>query len=255
MTAKQPAHTNVYAAFAAAQADFTSPKQSGTNPHFKSRYSTLGDVFAATLPSMEKQGLIFTQLVELMDDKPVLVSIIRHPEDERTIESVMPLEMAGGPQKFGSYITYMRRYAAACMFAVVDGMDDDGNAASAHVDDQAAIIPPTKAPVKRKVTPKKKAPAELEFDKEDHPFDDTLDPDAIDLIDSWVAGHPQLAFDWAVSVSACDNEHEARNSFKKILKDFDDILTTGNRREVFTKYYLRQVEKMDEAAEAEESPR
>jgi len=173
MTAKQPAHTNVYAAFAAAQAEFTSPKQSGTNPHFKSKYSTLGDIFSATLPYLHKHGLVFTQIVDFLTDKPVLCSRIVFPGESDIIESVMPLEMAGGPQKFGSYITYMRRYAAACMFAVVDGMDDDGNAASAKPHGwEAPTKKPTPAP-KRKVTPKKMTE---EVGTDANPFDGEKEP-------------------------------------------------------------------------------
>ena len=137
MTAKtEPQHATVWAAFAAAQAEFKAPQQSGRNPHFSSKYSTLGDIFAATLPALHKHGLAFMQSID-STERPngvellQLRSMIIHGTTGESIVAIMPLAQDPNPQKFGSTISYMKRYSAAAMFAVVDGMDDDAEAVSA----------------------------------------------------------------------------------------------------------------------------
>ncbi len=126
-------HTDVWTAFAAAQAEFKAPAKSGKNPHFHSEYSTLGDIFAATMSSLHCHGLCFTQIMQIDDSGPILISrIVMHDNPNDWIQSITPLVIDPNPQKFGSLLSYMKRYAAAAMFAVVDGMDDDGEAASSE---------------------------------------------------------------------------------------------------------------------------
>lgn len=134
-------HTNVWTAFVAAQSEFKAPAQSGANPHFNSRYSTLGDIFAATLAALHRHGLVFTQIPVIREDGAYLLSEIVWAENGQSIESLLPLDMSGTPQQFGSRLSYLKRYAAAAMFAVVDGMDDDGEAASAAPAPRKASAP------------------------------------------------------------------------------------------------------------------
>ena len=132
MTTKtEPQHATVWAAFAAAQAEFKAPAQSGRNPHFSSKYSTLGDIFAATLPALNRHGLVFTQTVNVNEKGASLESRIVHADTAAEIRSFFPITFDANPQKFGSLLSYYKRYAAAAMFAVVDGMDDDAEAATA----------------------------------------------------------------------------------------------------------------------------
>jgi hypothetical protein len=233
-------HTNVYAAFAAAQAEFKSPAQSGVNPHFNSRYSTLGDIFAATLPALNKHGLVFTQTGHTNETGITLVSRIVHAETTDYIESVLPLPMDPNPQKFGSLLSYLKRYAAAAMFAVVDGMDDDGEAAS-----QGKRTPPQQPQRPQAKRPAAPVAEQVNGSRNDNPFeDDTLDPDALDIINSWSG--PADAYAWAIEVAACQNEFEARNSLKKIIEThFDGSLNTANMNAAFRRFYLRQEEKLE----------
>lgn len=88
----------------------------------------------------------------------------------------------------------------------------------------------------------------------DNPFDDDepVNPDpmsgAPSTMPDW--GNPKQAQQWAVKVGACQNEHEARNSMKKIVDaDFGGSLTPKNMQDVFVAFYHRQCEKLAEAQE------
>ena len=140
MTTKtEPQHATVWAAFAAAQAEFKAPAQSGRNPAYKSPrhkdgspYSTLGDIFSAIMPALHKHGLGFAQLpITHPDGNLVLLTEVFLAATGQSIESTLPLPHNMRPQEFGSLLSYYKRYAAAAMFAVVDGMDDDAEAATA----------------------------------------------------------------------------------------------------------------------------
>jgi len=140
MTTKtEPQHATVWAAFAAAQAEFKAPAQSGRNPAYKSPrhkdgspYSTLGDIFSAIMPALHKHGLGFAQLpITHPDGNLVLLTEVFLAATGQSIESTLPLPHNMRPQEFGSLLSYYKRYAAAAMFAVVDGMDDDAEAVSA----------------------------------------------------------------------------------------------------------------------------
>ena len=80
---------------------------------------------------------------------------------------------------------------------------------------------------------------------EDKPADapNELTPDELDLIESW--GSPPAAQEWAVKSGSCENEHEARNSFAKIVNgDLGGKLTQKNMGQALTLYYRRQQEKL-----------
>ena len=66
-------------------------------------------------------------------------------------------------QKFGSAISYLKRYSAAAMFAVVDGMDDDAEAATAPQRAQTA---------QRTTKGQNGASAPAEVSQDGNPFDD-----------------------------------------------------------------------------------
>lgn len=160
MADSTPKHANVWAAFVAAQSEFKSPAQSGTNPHFKSRYSTLGDIFAATLPALNRHGLAFVQTLSLDDGGPTLISSVVLAETGESINSWLPMEIDANPQAFGSRLSYLKRYAAAALLAVVDGMDDDGEAASAAPQPRKASAPTQ--PQKSQPAPKSAATQDVE---------------------------------------------------------------------------------------------
>jgi len=234
-------HKSVWAAFAAAQAEFKAPAQSGVNPHFKSRYSTLGDIFAATFPALHKHGLCFTQSLHAAEDAAdvLLKTSVTSAETGEVLHSSIMVPIDSNPQAFGSRLSYMKRYSAAALLGVVDGMDDDGEEA------EKQPVTAQKHPVRSSgpTTPQNGAqkPATQATDDWKH----GLSPDECDLIESWEDGIQ--AQDWAVERKYCENKHEAKNSMRKIITEqFGNAFNAANMRSVLAAFYRRQMEKAQE---------
>lgn len=66
---------------------------------------------------------------------------------------------------------------------------------------------------------------------------------------------PQAAFAWAVEIGASENEHAAKNAFKRLVDgEFDGKLTKSNAEEVFAAWYhdrMNKLAKMEAESEAE----
>ena len=118
-------------ALIAAQKELPPVKPDSENPHFKSKFVSLGLLIAKVRPVLNKHGLAFTQYPSRDEDgTPTLVTILLHTSGER-LESSAPLLLPKqDPQGQGSAITYMRRYALAAVLGISDQEDDDGNGAS-----------------------------------------------------------------------------------------------------------------------------
>lgn len=120
-----PVHDNLAEALLAAQAEFQLVPLDKTNPHFRSKYATLGAVMDATFPALRKHGLVVSQLMQ--GDK--LRTMLMHGASGENITADHPLPAGLNPQQLGSAITYARRYSLAAMLCVVGEEDDDGNGA------------------------------------------------------------------------------------------------------------------------------
>ena len=121
----------IYAALFAAQAEIEPIEKGHYNPAFKRNYSGLPDVLNTVLPVFQKHGILLIQTPIRSDDKTVLVleTIFAHAESGETITGTvsMPLQDAS-PQKYGSAMTYARRYALMSMAGLMSE-DDDANTA------------------------------------------------------------------------------------------------------------------------------
>ncbi len=103
-----------------------------SNPFFNSRYADLGAVIkvvkeplnAAGLSVTQEVGFSFNQAGEPFD---TITTTIRHVGGE-VIESIARIPPSKDIQKFGSAITYMKRYTLQAML-FVPTEDDDGNSA------------------------------------------------------------------------------------------------------------------------------
>jgi len=117
-------------ALASAQAKIQAAAKGSTNPHFKSKYADLAEVWAAGREPLTSNGLAVTQLTECNADDMYLITTIMHESGQwvRGVYLVRPQK--GDPQGYGSAITYARRYAFAAAVGIVADDDDDGNAAS-----------------------------------------------------------------------------------------------------------------------------
>lgn len=108
------------------QAIVPSVTKDSTNPYFKSKYATLENVINTITPSLEVNGLSFSQF----PDGKSLTTIIMHSSGEWIKASAELLLSKQDPQGQGSAITYMRRYALCGALGLATEEDDDGNAAS-----------------------------------------------------------------------------------------------------------------------------
>jgi len=102
-------------------------KKDGTNPHFKSNYSTLESVIDAVNHGSEF-GLFFTQHIHEHEGKLFVKTVMRHVNDTDTYESCVPVPCANlqNPHQMGSGITYAKRYGLQSLYGL-PSEDDDGN--------------------------------------------------------------------------------------------------------------------------------
>lgn len=127
-------------ALAKVQAQIGFAKQSGKNPHFKSDYSTLADVWEACRKPLSEEGLAVIQLVGNAEDGVKITTMLAHSSGQWIAgHLVIPVSQVSA-QAIGSAITYGRRYGLSAMVGIAPA-DDDGN--------EAEAAKPTQAPSSR----------------------------------------------------------------------------------------------------------
>lgn len=100
------------------------------NPYFKSKYFDVNQIIEHLKPLFEKHGLVVLQPLSNIDGKMALLTEVYDKETgSRLAKSEVPLPEAPDAQKYGSAITYFRRYALQSLF-LLQAQDDDGNQAS-----------------------------------------------------------------------------------------------------------------------------
>lgn len=125
-TAKSKGFVEALIAF---QADLPEIRQDGSNPHFNSKFATLANVTKVVFPKLVEHGFAFSVGSVVIDGTLVVEATLLHESGESR-SAQFPVT-ATDPQKIGSAVTYLRRYALAALTGVVADADDDGNAASA----------------------------------------------------------------------------------------------------------------------------
>lgn len=129
--AQQLPPVHLYAAIHKAQAKIETVRKNGENPHYKSRYATLDEIWESVRKAINEAGLIVVCIPDI--EAKSLTTYIIHAATGEEIHASFPVTMAGvGPQAVGSAMTYARRYTLTAMLQIVtgDGSDDDGEAAS-----------------------------------------------------------------------------------------------------------------------------
>jgi len=119
-------------ALALAQKALSNPKKDAKNPFYKSNYLTLPIVLEVARDILPEYGLSFSQPIEIISDKPYLTTIIMH-QSGQWMKSIAPIvcKDPNDPQKFGSSLTYLRRYSLQSMLGIVgNDEDDDANKGS-----------------------------------------------------------------------------------------------------------------------------
>ena len=136
------------------QSALESVGKSSLNPHFKKKYANLTDILAAVKPALNNNNFFLTQKILIKDSNEVLKTEITHKSGQ-VLESEAPLNVAdrNNPQKYGSAITYMRRYSLTALLGIEEE-DDDGQKATQQ-----------KAPVDRPLNPAEIATIQKMIDK------------------------------------------------------------------------------------------
>ncbi len=133
---KRKPPVNLYAAIHRAQARIETVRKNGENPHFKSKYATLDEVWETVRKAVNEAGLIVFCTIETMSDgKRELVTHVAEVKSGEEICCAFPIvAQAATPQAVGSAMTYARRYTLTALLEIVtgDGADDDGEAATNH---------------------------------------------------------------------------------------------------------------------------
>lgn len=132
-----PATENIYAALAAAQAEFRPVVKNCVNPAFGSKYADLKSILEATRPALNRHGLFVYQRVSSSKDGVSVETCVSHSSGETLSSGVLfiPVLSPKNPsQAFGSAETYARRYSLSAFLGVSADEDDDGN--GAKVDEQ-----------------------------------------------------------------------------------------------------------------------
>jgi hypothetical protein len=132
------------AALAKAQGAMRAAAKESINPHFKSRYADLAEVWDACRVPLSVHGLAVVQCPGEIGDKTITLTTMLTHESGEWLENTMTIPVSKpDAQGVGSAITYARRYALAALVGVVQD-DDDGNAASKPV--QKQYVPRNTAP-------------------------------------------------------------------------------------------------------------
>ena len=120
-------------ALAAANGHIKNPNLDAVNPHFKSRYASLGAIINAVRAPLAAQGISAVQTVSNDGGSVGVTTTLLHSSGEwmaETIWSALPDRAT--VQQLGSSITYLRRYSLAAITGIVGEEDDDGNAGSSN---------------------------------------------------------------------------------------------------------------------------
>lgn len=154
-------------ALAAANLEIVNPSLDAVNPHFKSRYASLGAIINAVRLPLARHGISAVQTVSTDGGAVGVTTTLLHASGEWMAETAMSaLPDRATVQQLGSVITYLRRYALASITGIVGEDDDDGNATTSPSaprtearkpfkpqDPRTAVPPPPTAPKAAKPAP------------------------------------------------------------------------------------------------------
>jgi hypothetical protein len=147
-------------ALAAANGHIKNPNLDAVNPHFKSRYASLGAIINAVRAPLAAQGISAVQTVSNDGGSVGVTTTLLHSSGEwmaETIWSALPDRAT--VQQLGSSITYLRRYSLAAITGIVGEEDDDGNAGSTgDRPEPRKTFKPTEAKGAAPAAPKASAP-------------------------------------------------------------------------------------------------
>lgn len=121
--------TTLSAKLRAAMAEMDNPTKSKTanvptrnGGKYQYKYTTLVEVLGIVRPALQGNGLDLKQSVCFSDNGLILRTSVFDDDGEVVLDE-RPMKQSQDPQDFGSYETYMRRYALVTAFGL--GVEDD----------------------------------------------------------------------------------------------------------------------------------
>lgn len=122
------------------------------NPHFRSKYATLGAVVEACKEALNSNGLCFIQGSHSNPELPNMVCVttrILHESGEFIEDTIAVPYAQQTAQALGSSLTYGRRYGLASLLGIVSDEDDDAESAM-PLPVKVSSVTKTKQPPKTK---------------------------------------------------------------------------------------------------------
>ena len=130
---------DISAALAKAQGVFINPAKNREvtvrtdKGNYTFAYATLDAILDIVRPALAQAGIAMVQVVEPRDGGGQQVTTRLLHGSGQWIETSLPIVVEGtGNQKFGSALTYMRRYSIISLLGLAAEEDDDGNAADGN---------------------------------------------------------------------------------------------------------------------------
>lgn len=133
-------------ALARFQGEVGNPKNTATNPFFKSKYAPLEEVLNTVRPILAKNGLSIIQAPSSEGEYISITTTLIHESGEWIEFAPLNLKTdKNTAQGAGSAITYARRYAISAILGIASEEDDDGNIAEPKVAPKTKPATPSKA--------------------------------------------------------------------------------------------------------------
>lgn len=228
-------------ALALAELEFGTLVPDATNPHFGSRYVTLGALITATRGPLARHGLVLTQTLMPSGAGVDLVTTLRHVSGA-TLESRVPVPAWKGPQDAGSLLTYLRRYSAAGLLNLASEQDDDAEASERGVratnertrrfQDRAATSQRSQGqrPAERKAAPSSKDQGSVNFDALAEGLADAIDQAPnVGALDALVPSLSQLPAELRPPLRRRFSER--RSALEEIERDIRELDALDRREE------------------------
>lgn len=155
----------VAAALLQVQGALTPVEKDGKNPFLGNGYATLGGVWEAARPLLQKAGIAVVQIPEETNGESVgLTTILVHAASGQFIGGtlIVPVGAEKGKsaaQAVGSAVSYARRYGMSALLGITQE-DDDGNAAGGRQPQQQ----PAQRPQARLAAQPARNPIDAAFD-------------------------------------------------------------------------------------------
>lgn len=132
---------NLSAALVNFQANLKPVQKDAQNPFFKSDYLTLSGIIEAIREPLAKNGLAIVQAMKVDGSNNILMTTLIHVSGEQiTSEIILPSH--SDPQKFGSLVTYYKRYQLQALLLIsTSDEDDDANMVSSPVSNNTQSKP------------------------------------------------------------------------------------------------------------------